>query len=136
MHLLEHTEADPDELMRFVKGPDFPTGAQILGRQGILDAFRTGKGSIKMRALAEVDESRGTTRIVVTDIPFQTSVEVIEQKIGELANAGVLEGISDVQNDSAGKKPRLVVDPQARRQRQRRAQQPVQAHAAADQFRP
>jgi DNA gyrase subunit A len=109
VHLLEHTEATPDELMQFVKGPDFPTGAQILGRQGILDAFRTGKGSIKMRAVAEVDESRGTTRIVVTDIPFQTSVEVIEQKIGELANAGVLDGISDVQNDSAGKKPRLVI---------------------------
>ncbi|MGA2520519.1 MAG: DNA gyrase subunit A [Acidimicrobiales bacterium] len=109
VHLLEHTEADPDELMRFVKGPDFPTGAQILGRQGILDAFRTGKGSIKMRAVAEVDDSRGTTHIVVTDIPFQTSVEVIEQKIGELANAGVLDGISDVQNDSAGKKPRLVI---------------------------
>jgi len=109
VHLLDHTEATPDELMQFVKGPDFPTGAQILGRQGILDAFRTGKGSIKMRAVAEVDESRGTTHIVVTDIPFQTSVEVIEQKIGELANAGALDGISDVQNDSAGKKPRLVI---------------------------
>jgi DNA gyrase subunit A len=109
VHLLEHTEATPDELMGFVKGPDFPTGAQILGRQGILDAYRTGKGSIKMRAVAEVDESRGTTRIVVTDIPFQTSVEVIEQKIGELANSGGLDGISDVQNDSAGKLPRLVI---------------------------
>jgi DNA gyrase subunit A len=109
IHLLEHREATPDELMQFVKGPDFPTGAQILGRQGILDAFRTGKGSIKMRAVVEVDEERGAARIVVSDIPFQTSVEVIEQKIGELANAGVLEGISDVQNDSAGKRPRLVV---------------------------
>ncbi|HUY21316.1 MAG TPA: DNA gyrase subunit A [Acidimicrobiales bacterium] len=109
VHLLDNTEATSDDLMQFVKGPDFPTGAQILGRQGILDAFRTGKGSIKMRAVAEVDESRGATRIVVTDIPFQTSVEVIEQKIGELANAGALDGISDVQNDSAGKKPRLVV---------------------------
>jgi DNA gyrase subunit A len=109
VHVLEHPDATPDDLMAFVKGPDFPTGAQILGRQGILDAYRTGKGSIKMRALAEVDEHRGATRIVVTDIPFQTSVEVIEQKIGELANAGVLDGISDVQNDSAGKLPRLVV---------------------------
>jgi DNA gyrase subunit A len=109
LHLLEHPDATSDDLMAFVKGPDFPTGAQILGRQGILDAYRSGKGSIKMRALAEVDESRGATRIVVTDIPFQTSVEVIEQKIGELANAGVLDGISDVQNASAGKEPRLVV---------------------------
>ena len=108
-HVLENPEATPDDLMQFVKGPDFPTGAQILGRQGILDAYRTGKGSIKMRALAEVDESRGSTRIVVTDIPFQTSIEVIEQKIGELANSGVLDGISEVQNDSAGKMPRLVV---------------------------
>ena len=109
VHLLDHTEATPDDLMQFVKGPDFPTGAQILGRAGILDAYRTGKGSIKMRAVAEVDEHRGTTRIVVSDIPFQTSVEAIEQKIGELANAGVLDGISDVQNDSAGKQPRLVI---------------------------
>src|ERR1700733_6141193 len=109
IHVLHHPEATPDELMEFVKGPDFPTGAQILGRQGILDAYRTGKGSIKMRAIAEVDESRGATRIVITDIPFQTSIEVIEQKIGELANAGMLDGISDAQNDSAGKLPRLVV---------------------------
>ena len=109
VHVLENPEATPDDLMQFVKGPDFPTGAQILGRQGILDVYRSGKGSIKMRANAEVEESRGTTRIIVTDIPFQTSIEVIEQKIGELANVGLLDGISDVQNDSAGKMPRLVV---------------------------
>ena len=58
-HVLEHPDATPDDLMQFVKGPDFPTGAQILGRQGILDAYRTGKGSIKMRAVAEVDETPG-----------------------------------------------------------------------------
>ena len=135
VHLLEHPEATPDDLMQFVKGPDFPTGAQILGRQGILDAYRTGKGSIKMRAVAEVDESRGATRIVVTEIPYQTSVEVIEQKIGELANAGALDGISDVQNDSAGKHAAAGHRPEARRQRQRGAQQPLQAHAAADELR-
>ena len=109
VHVLEHPDATSDELMQFVKGPDFPTGAQILGRQGILDAYRTGKGSIKMRAVVEIEEGRGSSRIVVSDIPFQTSIEVIEQKIGELVNAGVVDGISDVQNDSAGKKPRLVV---------------------------
>ena len=56
IHLLEHPDATPDDLMVFVKGPDFPTGALILGRQGILDAFRTGRGSIKMRAVAEIEE--------------------------------------------------------------------------------
>ncbi len=56
VHLLEHPDATPDDLMEFVKGPDFPTGALILGRQGILDALRTGRGSIKLRAVAEIDE--------------------------------------------------------------------------------
>jgi DNA gyrase subunit A len=110
LHVLEHPDATTDDLMRLVKGPDFPTGASILGRQGIMDAFRTGKGSIKLRAKAEIEESRGTTRIVVTEFPYQTSVEVIEKKISELAQARDLEGISRVQNDSAGRKPRLVID--------------------------
>jgi DNA gyrase subunit A len=110
LHYLEHPDADPDELMRFVKGPDFPTGASILGRQGIMDAFRTGKGSIRLRAIAEIEESKGVNRIVVTEFPYQTSVEVIEKKIAELAQSRELEGISRVQNDSAGRKPRLVVE--------------------------
>jgi len=110
VHLLQHPEASPDELMQFVKGPDFPTGALILGRQGILDAYRTGKGSIKLRAVAEIEESRGGTRIVVTELPYQTSVEVIEMKIAELVKAGELEGISRTQNDSAGRKSRLVIE--------------------------
>jgi DNA gyrase subunit A len=75
-----------------------------------MDAFRTGKGSIKLRAKAEIEESRGTTRIVVSEFPYQTSVEVIEKKIAELVQARDLEGISRVQNDSAGRKPRLVID--------------------------
>ena len=78
LHVLRHPEATPDELMEFVKGPDFPTGAQILGRQGILDAYRTGRGSIKMRAVAEIEEGRNGDRIVVSELPYQTSVEVIE----------------------------------------------------------
>jgi len=107
---IENPEAESDELMRFVKGPDFPTGATILGRQGILDAYRTGKGSIKLRAVAEIDETRGTTRIVVTEFPYQTSVEVIEKKIADLVHGRELEGISRTQNDSAGRKSRLVIE--------------------------
>ena len=109
MHLIDHPEATPDDLMNFVKGPDFPTGALILGRQGIIDAFRTGRGSIRMRAVAEIEEGRAGTTIVVTELPYQTSVEVVEQKIHDLVRGGDLDGISEVQNDSAARKPRLVI---------------------------
>ncbi len=109
LHLLENPDATPDDLMAFVKGPDFPTGAQILGRQGIMDAIRTGRGSIKMRAVAEIEEVRDATRIVVTEFPFQVSVEAIEERIHDLVKAGELDGISALQNDSAGRKPRLVI---------------------------
>jgi DNA gyrase subunit A len=110
LHLLANPEADSDALMKFVKGPDFPTGAQILGRQGILDAYRTGRGSIKMRAVAEIDEdAKGATRIVVTEFPYEVSVESIEEKIFELVKSGDLDGIAALQNDSAGRQSRLVI---------------------------
>ena len=110
IHVLHHPDATPDDLMAFVRGPDFPTGALILGRQGILDAYRTGRGSIKMRAVAEIEEGRSGDRIVVTELPYQTSVEVIEQKISDLVKAGELDGISGVLNASANQQPRLVID--------------------------
>ncbi|PZS23221.1 MAG: DNA gyrase subunit A [Acidimicrobiales bacterium] len=110
-HLIDHPEATPDDLMAFVKGPDFPTRALILGRAGILDAYRTGRGSIKVRAVAEIETTRGGgERIVVTEIPYQTSVEGIEKKIAELVRSGDLEGIRAAQNDSAGRRTRLVID--------------------------
>ncbi len=109
VHLLEHPGATPDELMQFVKGPDFPTGGQILGRQGVLDAYRTGRGSVKMRAIAEIEEGRDATRIIVTEIPYQTSVPVISQKIDDLVRAGDIDGIAEVLDSSAGKKTRLVI---------------------------
>jgi len=91
LHVLEHPEATPDELMRFVKGPDFPTGGLILGRAGILDAFRTGRGSVKMRAVAEIEEGKGgKAQIVVTEIPYQTSVDVISLRMAEAVTAGDL----------------------------------------------
>jgi DNA gyrase subunit A len=109
-HLLEHPDATPDDLMAFVKGPDFPTGALILGRQGILDALRTGRGSIKLRAVAEIDEGRdGATRIVVTEMPYQTSVATVEKKISELVRTGDIDGIAEAQDDSSGGKTRLVI---------------------------
>ena len=109
LHLLANPAATSDDLMAYVKGPDFPTGAQILGRQGILDAYRTGRGSIKMRAVAEIEETSKDVRIVVTEFPYEVSVESIEEKIYDLVKNGDVDGISAVQNDSAGRKARLVI---------------------------
>jgi DNA gyrase subunit A len=110
LYVLEHPEATPDELMRFVKGPDFPTGGLILGRAGIMDAFRTGRGSVKMRAVAEIEEGRGgKAQIVVTEIPYQTSVDGIAQRTAEAALAGDVPGIDSIENLSSGDSTRLVI---------------------------
>ena len=109
--VLDNPDAKANDLMKFVKGPDFPTGALILGRDGIKDAYRTGRGSIKMRAVTDIEEGRrGEGRIVVTEVPYQTSVEVIGQKIAELVNERKVEGIKDVRNESAGDTTRLVIE--------------------------
>ncbi len=109
LHLIDHPGATPDDLMQFVKGPDFPTGALILGRQGIMDAFRTGRGSIRMRARAEIREGKTTDEIVVTQLPYQVSVNTVATKIAELVDSRQIDGIRDVKNLSAGEDTRLVV---------------------------
>ena len=110
IHLIDHPEATSDDLMAFVKGPDFPTGGSILGRAGIIDAYRTGRGSIKMRATAAIEETkRGGYQIVVTELPYQTSCSAIAGRIQELVDSGELDGISDVNDGSAGGKTNLIV---------------------------
>ena len=111
LHLIENPDADIDDLMQFVKGPDFPTGALVLGTKGIQDAYRTGRGSIRMRAVAEVVETKtGGNQIVVTEIPYQTSVESIEEKAATMVNNGRIEGIRKIRNESAKGKTRLVFE--------------------------
>ena len=110
IHKIDHPDATSDDLMEFVKGPDFPTGGQILGRAGIIDAYRTGRGSIKMRAKAEIEEGKsGRYEIVVTQLPYQTSCSSIAGRIEELVTAGDLEGIADVNDGSAGGRTHLVI---------------------------
>jgi DNA gyrase subunit A len=109
--VLDNPEASNEDLMKIVQGPDFPTGALILGRSGIYDAYTTGRGSIKLRAVAEVEEGpRGEPRIIVSQVPYQTSVEVIGQKIAELVNERKVDGIRDVRNASAGDSTMLIVE--------------------------
>jgi DNA gyrase subunit A len=111
LHLIDNPAATVEDLMRFVTGPDFPTGAMILGRAGIAECYRTGRGSIRMRANAEVDEDRnGAQRILVSQLPFQTSVESIAAKINELVTERRIEGIRDVTDLSAGDTVGLVID--------------------------
>jgi DNA gyrase subunit A len=113
VHLLEHPDATPDDLMAFVKGPDFPTGGLIMGRQGIMDAYRTGKGSIRLRAVAEVVEGSGRRqrdRIVVTEMPYQASIGATASKIKELVETRQVDGIADVNDESSKGETRLVIE--------------------------
>ncbi|MGI8662211.1 MAG: DNA gyrase subunit A [Acidimicrobiales bacterium] len=111
VHLIDNPQATPDDLMQFVKGPDFPTGALLMGRQGIIDAYRTGKGSIRLRAVAEIEESsgRGGDQIVVSEMPYQVSISETAGRIAELVQSRQLEGVADVNDESAQGKTRLVI---------------------------
>ncbi|MFZ9231910.1 MAG: DNA gyrase subunit A, partial [Ilumatobacteraceae bacterium] len=110
VHVLANPEASNDDVMGIVKGPDFPTGGVILGRSGINDAYRTGRGSIKMRATAAIEETkRGGMQIVVTELPYQTSCSAIAGRIQELVDNGELEGIADVNDGSSGGKTNLTI---------------------------
>jgi DNA gyrase subunit A len=110
IHLIDNPEATPDDLMTFVKGPDFPTGGYILGKAGIMDAYRTGRGSVKMRAKASIEDGkRGGFQIVVTEMPYQVSVSSVASRIVELVDGGELDGIADVNDNSSGGKTSLII---------------------------
>jgi DNA gyrase subunit A len=119
IEVLENPELSLDReklsaaLTKHIHGPDFPTGALIVGRQGIRDAYATGRGSIKMRAVCEIEEGpRGNPRIVVTELPYQVNKARLAAKIAELVNAkeGRLEGIADLRDESSREGMRLVIE--------------------------
>ena len=96
--------------MAEVKGPDFPTGAQILGSSGIQDAYRTGRGSIKMRAVVTVEEIQGRTCLVVTELPYQVNPDNLAIKIADLVKEGKLSGVADIRDETSGRTgQRLVI---------------------------
>jgi DNA gyrase subunit A len=111
VHYLDNPESTPSDLMKFIKAPDFPTGATIMGRQGIRDAYETGRGSIKVRAVAEVEESsNGKNKIVVTQLPYQVNKARLAEKIADLVKTGKLKDIADLKDESNREGMRLVIE--------------------------
>jgi DNA gyrase subunit A len=111
LHALRHPEATAEDLMQFVKGPDFPTGAYILGNKGIRDALLTGRGSVRMRAVTDVVEiKKGRFAIVVTEIPYQVSIKRIMEKIADLVNAKTITGISGLRDETNRNGIRIVIE--------------------------
>jgi DNA gyrase subunit A len=112
---LDHPEVDEattlDELIKIVKGPDFPTSGLIVGTGPIEDAYRTGRGSIRMRAVLDVDEdSKGRTTLVVTELPYQVNPDNLAERIAELVKEGKIAGIADIRDESSGRTGlRLVI---------------------------
>ncbi|GAA3670190.1 DNA gyrase subunit A [Nocardioides ginsengisoli] len=111
---LEHPDATREELqdalIERIKGPDFPNGALIVGREGIEQAYRTGRGSITQRAVIEVDEDKsGRTVLVITDLPYMVNPDNLLVKIAELADAGKVQGISDVRNETSSRVGQRIV---------------------------
>lgn len=110
IYLTDHPDATVDELLEYLPGPDFPTGGIILGRDGIKEAYSTGRGRIIVRAKAHIEENRGRFSIIVTELPYQVSLKTLQERIAELVKDGKLDGISDMNNESDRSGIRLVID--------------------------
>ena len=124
IHLVDHPNASVEELMAFVKGPDFPTGGTIMGASGIRDAYSTGRGQIIVRAKAEIEPMRRSNRmqIIVNELPYQVNKAALVEKVAALVKARKIEGISDLRDESdregmrvvfelrAGVQPRVVLN--------------------------
>ncbi len=112
LHVIDNPDADSEELMQFIKGPDFPTGGFLVGLSGIRDALTTGRGSVKIRAVCDVQEVRkGRTAIIVTELPYQVSIERVISKIKLHVDSKKMTGIAEVRNESSDRVgTRLVIE--------------------------
>ena len=112
LHVLSHPDADSEELMQFVKGPDFPTGGYLVGTAGIREYLASGRGSVRMRAAMDPQEIRkGRIALIVTEMPYQVSIERVMEKIRILVDDKRLTGIADVRNESDNRRGvRLVIE--------------------------
>lgn len=106
---IDNPDIDTLELMQHIKGPDFPTGGIILGNSGIKKAYETGRGSITIRGRVEIEENNGKSRIIVTELPYQVNKKEFQERIGQLVREKILDGISDLHEESNLENPVRVV---------------------------
>lgn len=110
-HIMEDRETDIDELIEIVKGPDFPTGAEILGRQGIEEAYRTGRGKIRVRAVTNIEPMQnGKSRIIVTELPYMVNKARLIEKMAELVRDKKVDGITDLRDESDRTGMRICIE--------------------------
>jgi len=109
IYLLENKEADVEDLIEIVKGPDFPTGGIIFGKKGIISAYKTGRGSIKIRAKTHI-ETKGKDIIVIDELPYQVNKAKLIEKISQLAKDKVIDGISEIRDESDREGIRVVIE--------------------------
>lgn len=110
VHVLENPNAGLDEILEFVKGPDFPTGGIIYGKAGIIEAYKTGRGRVKVRAKVHVEKTKNKEIIVLDEMPFQTNKAKLVEQISDLAREKQIEGISEVRDESDREGIRVVVE--------------------------
>jgi DNA gyrase subunit A len=110
LHLLDNPDATLDDIMVHIKAPDFPTGAYIIGQKGAYDAYSTGKGAVVMRAKTHIEELNNRKAIIVTEIPYQVNKARLVERIAELVNTKVVEGISDLRDESDRRGMRVVIE--------------------------
>ncbi|GAA7178472.1 DNA topoisomerase (ATP-hydrolyzing) subunit A [Helicobacter pylori] len=110
IHVLENPNAGLDEILEFVKGPDFPTGGIIYGKAGIIEAYKTGRGRVKVRAKVHVEKTKNKEIIVLDEMPFQTNKAKLVEQISDLAREKQIEGISEVHDESDREGIRVVIE--------------------------
>lgn len=110
LYLLDHKNASLEELMQFIKGPDFPTGGIIYGKKGIIEAYRTGRGRVKIRAKTHIEKKANKDIIVIDELPYQTNKARLIEQIAELVKEKQIEGISEVRDESDREGIRVVIE--------------------------
>ena len=110
VHLIENPECTVDDLLKFVKGPDFPTGGLICGREGVLESYRTGRGHLTLRAKCHFEEERDREKIVIDEIPYQVGIQRLVERIVEATESGRITGVHDVIDNTSKEGIRIVIE--------------------------